>query len=253
MKRVERLLGRRARRDSAVMPAIAAVLTLAVAAGMALEARPATPRPQIHPSAVATTTEVTQPAAIKEAPKKLLAQARPADKPAVAAADTPLPAVYKTWIDDDVVYIISDEEKRAFRELKTDEERDHFVEQFWLRRDPTPGTSENEFKAEIYRRIAYANEHFTGSIPGWKTDRGRIYIQYGPPDEIESHPSGGHYVRPASEGGGETQTYPFEQWRYKWMDGKGPNIIIEFVDTTMKGDYRMTMDPKEKDALLKQN
>ncbi|HVY92142.1 MAG TPA: GWxTD domain-containing protein, partial [Bryobacteraceae bacterium] len=114
-----------------------------------------------------------------------------------------------------------------------------------------PGTAENEMKTEHYRRIGYANDHFTADVAGWKTDRGRIYIQYGPPDEIESHPSGGHYTRPAAEGGGEIQTYPFEQWLYHYIDGVGQNVIIEFVDACMCGEYHMTMDPNEKDALLK--
>ncbi len=157
---------------------------------------------------------------------------------------------YKKWLNEDVVYIITDEERKAFHQLNTDEERENFVEQFWLRRDPTPDTEENEFKEEHYRRIAYANEHFASGIPGWKTDRGRVYIVYGPPDEIESHPSGGTYERPIEEGGGETSTYPFEDWRYRYIDGIGTNIVIEFVDTTMTGEYHMTMDPSEKDALL---
>ncbi len=79
-----------------------------------------------------------------------------------------------------------------------------------------------------------------------KTDRGRIYIQYGPPDEIESHPSGGKYTRPAEEGGGETVTYAFEQWRYRHIESIGDRIIIEFVDKEKNGEYRMTMDPKGK-------
>ena len=157
---------------------------------------------------------------------------------------------YKKWLNEDVVYIISDEERQAWKRLQTDEEREQFIEQFWLRRDPTPDTVENEFKEEHYRRIAYANERFASGIPGWKTDRGRIYIMYGPPDEIESHPSGGSYERPMEEGGGETSTYPFEQWRYRYIDGVGNNIILEFVDPTMSGEYRYTMDPSEKDALL---
>jgi GWxTD domain-containing protein len=157
---------------------------------------------------------------------------------------------YKKWLNEDVVYIITDEERQAFKRLQTDEERESFIEQFWLRRDPTPDTVENEYKEEHYRRIAYANEHYASGIPGWKADRGRIYITYGPPDEIESHPSGGTYERPMEEGGGETSTYPFEQWRYRYIDGIGTNIIIEFVDPTMTGEYRMTMDPSEKDALL---
>jgi GWxTD domain-containing protein len=157
---------------------------------------------------------------------------------------------YKKWLTEDVGYIITDEERQAFKRLQTDEERQQFIEQFWLRRDPTPDTEENEFKEEHYRRIAYANERYASGIPGWKTDRGRIYITFGPPDENESHPSGGTYERPIEEGGGTTSTYPFETWRYRYIEGIGNDIMIEFVDPTMTGEYRMTMDPSEKDALL---
>jgi GWxTD domain-containing protein len=157
---------------------------------------------------------------------------------------------YRKWLQEDVTYIITDEERQAFKRLQTDEERDQFIEQFWLRRDPTPDTIENEFKEEHYRRIAYANERYASGIPGWKADRGKIYIMYGPPDEVESHPSGGSYERPMEEGGGQTSTYPFEKWRYRYLEGIGNDINIEFVDTTMTGEYRMTMDPSEKDALL---
>src|SRR6202795_4920894 len=161
-----------------------------------------------------------------------------------------LSKTYRKWLDEDVRWIITDEEKSAFMQLSNDEERDQFIEAFWQRRDPTPDTEENEFKEEHYRRIAYANEHYASGIPGWKADRGRIYIVYGPADEIESHPSGGSYQRPIEEGGGETSTYPFEKWRYRYIEGIGNDINIEFVDTTMSGEYRMTMDPSEKDALL---
>ncbi len=157
---------------------------------------------------------------------------------------------YKKWLEQDVVWIITDEERSAFKLLSNDEERDNFIENFWQRRDPTPDTAENEFKEEHYRRIAYANEHFPAGIPGWKTDRGRIYIVFGPPDEIESHPSGGSYERPMEEGGGETSTFPFEQWRYRYIEDIGQEVIIEFVDTCMCGDYHMTIDRSEKDALL---
>ena len=157
---------------------------------------------------------------------------------------------WKKWLNEEVVYIITDEEKKAFKQLANDDEREQFVEQFWLRRDPTPDTEENEYREEHYRRIAYANDRFASGIPGWKTDRGRIYIQYGPPDEIESHPSGGTYERPYEEGGGTTSTYPFEKWRYRYIEGIGNDINIEFVDTTMSGEYHMSMDPSEKDALL---
>ncbi|MBV9341488.1 MAG: GWxTD domain-containing protein, partial [Acidobacteria bacterium] len=166
------------------------------------------------------------------------------------ALEKELMGPWKKWLNEDVVYIITDEEKQAFKRLKTDEERQQFVEQFWLRRDPTPDTEENEFKEEHYRRIAYANDHYASGIPGWKTDRGRIYIAYGPPDEIDSHPSGGSYERPIEEGGGETSTYPFEDWRYRYIEGIGTNIVIEFVDPTMSGEYHISTDPEEKDALL---
>jgi len=161
-----------------------------------------------------------------------------------------LSKTYKKWLDEDVIYIITDEERKAFKQLSNDEERDQFIEAFWQRRDPTPDTEENEFKDEHYRRIEYANEHFAAGIPGWKSDRGRIYIMYGPADEIESHPSGGTYERPMEEGGGETSTYPFEDWRYRYLEGIGQEVIIEFVDTCMCGEYHMTIDRSEKDALL---
>lgn len=157
---------------------------------------------------------------------------------------------YKKWLDEDVVYIITDEERAAFKQLSNDEERDNFIEAFWQRRDPTPDTEENEYKEEHYQRIAYANEHFAAGVPGWRTDRGRIYIVFGKPDEIESHPSGGTYERPMEEGGGETSTFPFEDWRYRYIEGIGQEVIVEFVDTCMCGEYHMTLDRSEKDALL---
>ena len=161
-----------------------------------------------------------------------------------------LASPYKKWLNEDVLYIITDEERQAFRRFSTDEEREQFVEQFWLRRDPTPDTAENEFREEHYRRIAYANDHFASGIPGWKTDRGRIYIMFGPADEVEAHPSGGSYERPIEEGGGQTSTYPFEVWRYRYLEGIGTDVLIEFVDPTLTGEYHMTMDPSEKDALM---
>src|SRR5580693_2190581 len=160
-----------------------------------------------------------------------------------------LSKTYKKWLNEDVVWIISDQERAAFKQLSNDEERDNFIEAFWQRRDPTPDTEENEYKEEHYRRIAYANEHFAAGIPGWKSDRGRIYIMYGPADEVDSHPSGGTYERPMEEGGGETSTFPFEDWRYRYLEGIGQEVIIEFVDTCMCGDYHMTLDRSEKDAL----
>lgn len=161
-----------------------------------------------------------------------------------------LNSVYKKWMDEDVAYIITDEEKKTFKSLKTDEEREQFIEQFWLRRDPDPDTDTNEYREEYYQRIAYANENFASGIPGWKTDRGRIYIMFGKPDEKETHPSGGSYNRPTWEGGGTTSTFPFENWWYRYIEGVGSDIEIEFVDPTGSGEYRIARSPNEKDALL---
>jgi len=160
-----------------------------------------------------------------------------------------LDSQYKKWLNEDVIYIITPEERSAFVHLQTNEEREQFIEQFWQRRNPDPDSAENTFKEEHYRRIAYTNEHYASGIPGWKTDRGRIYIMWGPPDEVDSHPSGGSYDRPANEGGGNTSTYPFEDWRYRYLEGIGEDVNIEFVDPTMTGEYHLTMDPSEKDAL----
>lgn len=157
---------------------------------------------------------------------------------------------YKKWLNQDVAYIISDEEKNVFSKLTTDEERDAFIEQFWFRRDPDPRTSANEFKEEHYRRIAYANEKFGSGIPGWKTDRGQTYITFGPPDIIEDHPSGGWYYRKHHEGGGATSTYPFQLWIYNYIEGIGDEVEIEFVDRSWSGEYRMALEQWEKDALL---
>ncbi len=157
---------------------------------------------------------------------------------------------YKKWLNEDVVYIISDEEKSVFQKLNTPEEKEQFIEQFWERRNPNPRSSTNEFKEEHYRRIAYANEHFTSGDPGWMTDRGRIYIIHGKPDAIEARPAGGTYNRPIEEGGGTTSVYPYEKWRYRYIDGMGTNIEMEFVDSTGTGKYELAIFPWEKDALL---
>lgn len=157
---------------------------------------------------------------------------------------------FKKWLDEDVVYIITPEERAVFEKLSTVEEKEQFIEQFWFRRDPDPRTAGNEFKDEHYRRIAYANERFSSGLPGWLTDRGRIYIIHGEPAEIDSHPSGGNYNRPYHEGGGSTSTYPFEVWRYRYIEGIGNDVELEFVDPTLSGEYRLALNPEEKDALL---
>jgi GWxTD domain-containing protein len=179
-------------------------------------------------------------------PQKLDKEQKRKMKKTLKELETP----YKQWLNEDVIYIISPEERQAFLQLDTNEEREQFIEQFWLRRSSNPDLPDNDFKEEHYRRIAYANEHFASGIPGWKTDRGRMYIMWGPADEVESHPSGGTYDRPIEEGGGSTTTYPWETWRYRYMEGIGENVIWEFVDPSGSGEYHLTMDPSEKDALL---
>src|SRR5256885_9003695 len=228
-------------------------LALGLLAGQAIAQDPPKDEPQ---DSKATDKSSTDQAAAKQAqpPDAVDPLKRPADekqrKKNARALKQELSKPYKKWLDEDVSYIITDEERAAFKQLPNDEERDNFIEAFWQRRDPTPDTEENEFKEEHYQRIAYANEHFAAGVPGWRTDRGRIYIVFGKPDEIDSHPSGGSYQRPMEEGGGETSTFPFEDWRYRYIEGIGQEVMIEFVDPCMCGEYHMTMDRSEKDALL---
>jgi GWxTD domain-containing protein len=136
-------------------------------------------------------------------------------------------------LNQDVVYIVTNEERQAFERLGNEAECTQFIEQFWLRRDPA-------FKEEYYRRIAYANEHFASSMPGWRTDRGRIYITYGPPDEIESH-----------SGGTVTETYPFDKWLYHHNAALGDDVLFEFIDNAGDHEYRLTLmgSPLDLEAL----
>jgi GWxTD domain-containing protein len=180
-------------------------------------------------------------------PDKTKPSEDPSEKPRNVKPE--LKEAYKKWINNDVLYIITDEEKKAFKALATDEERENFIEQFWRRRDPDPDTEENEYREQYYERIAYANEHFSSGIPGWRTDRGRVYIAWGKPDSIESHPSGGLYNRPSYEGGGSTTTYPFEIWYYRHLEGIGSGLEIEFVDPSGTGEYRLAQNAYEKDAM----
>jgi GWxTD domain-containing protein len=206
---------------------------------LALSARQAATQAPPPASSAPSPTDIPQN-------QKLTKEQKQKMKKTLKELDTP----YKTWLNEDVVYIISPEERQAFLQLETNEEREQFIEAFWLRRSSNPDLPDNDFKEEHYRRIAYANEHFASGIPGWKTDRGRIYIIWGKPDEIESHPTGGTYDRPIEEGGGSTTTYAWERWRYRYLEGIQENVELEFVDPSGSGEYHLTMDPSEKDALL---
>ncbi len=215
--------------------------------GLSLAARAQDPAP--HPDDAAH-APVVKSAPVEEKPdplKRRLSDNQ--EKNRKAAVKNELKGSYKTWLNQDVLWIITDEEAKTFKSLANDEERDAFIEEFWRRRNPNPESPENEFRDEHYARIAYANEHFAAGKPGWMTDRGHIYIAFGKPDSIDSHPSGGNYERPMEEGGGNTSTFPFEVWHYRYLEGVGDNIDIEFVDTCMCGDYHATIDRSEKDAL----
>jgi GWxTD domain-containing protein len=224
------------------------IVCLALAAGVTGSAIAQSDKPAVDPQSSATVN--TAPASSSEDVDPLKRpQSEKQRKQQGKALKVELSRVYKKWLNEDVVWIITDQERAAFKQLSNDEERDNFIEAFWQRRDPTPDTEENEYKEEHYRRIAYSNEHYAAGIPGWKTDRGRMYIMYGPPDEISGSPGGGTYQRPTEEGGGETSTFPFEDWRYRYLEGIGQEVTIEFVDTCMCGDFHMTIDRSEKDAL----
>jgi len=141
-----------------------------------------------------------------------------------------LPPVYKKWLEEEVVYIISPLEKQVFDKLQTDRERDLFIEAFWRQRDPTPGTTENEFKTEHFRRVNYANYYLgrQSPVPGWKSDRGRIYIILGEPNDIQHFESG-------------QETYPAEIWFYqnKAESGLPTGFNIVFFKEHGTGDYKL--------------
>jgi GWxTD domain-containing protein len=223
-------------------------LLLAVATGVFLLSAPALQAKQSQPASASGQAASSNDAPAADPLKRELTDKEKFERQKAVRQE--LKGPYKTWLNEDVHWIITDQELKAFKNLSNDEERDAFIEQFWLRRNPNPESPENEFREEHYRRIAYANEHFPAGKAGWRTDRGHIYIAFGKPDSTESHPSGGAYDRPVEEGGGSTSTFPFETWHYRYIEGVGDNIDIEFVDSCMCGDYHMTIDRSEKDALL---
>jgi GWxTD domain-containing protein len=199
MKRIRRLLNPK-KAKGAWTPLFAAVLAVSIAGLALVAALQAAPPPQ----------------------EGSVAAKQQRDR----AATSP----YMKWLNEDVVYIISDQERAAYQNLTSDPEREKFIEQFWLRRNPRPGAVVNDFTDEHYRRIAYANRKFqtASGRPGWQTDRGHMYIIYGPPDEKEGHPAGG-----------PQKGYPYELWMYRHLDGIGDNVTVTFIDPTGTGDYRV--------------
>ncbi len=265
VKRIRRLLQKPEGTRAGLAPVVSTVVLMAVtAAALAAwqttppqEAKPAEAKPVTLVTADTTdnrilswvTPQTTAQDNVRRPTRLALAIPVATQQQATAPQQGDPTTPYKKWLTQDVAYIITDQERAAFKALETDTDREAFIDQFWKRRDPTPNTEENEFKQEHYRRVAYANEHFASYVAGWKTDRGRIYITYGPPDEIEDHSAGGVYQKPPEEGGGTTTTVPFQQWRYRYIDGVGSNVIVEFVDPLRTNEFRMTMDPAEKDAV----
>ena len=232
--RIKRLLG--SREGPAVSMPVVVALALGVTAGMgaylgevAYAQRQAAVRMTAVPLIETQATAMLQQAAGEGFVQKGATAANegmpqtPGDGASVASTAR---GIYKTWLDQDVRWVITDPERAAFLQLKNDQERDAFITQFWARRDP-PGAPAGTFREEHYRRIAYANENFAAGKPGWETDRGHVYILYGKPDEIVIHRGG---------------TYPFQIWHYKYLAGVGVSVLLDFVDTGGSGDYRYTID-----------
>jgi GWxTD domain-containing protein len=194
-----------------------------------------------------------QPTARYLIPPCFEAQNRKGSKQLEDEAIASLSDTARAWLTEDVTYMIEPEERCAFLKLDSDDRREKFVEQFWNRRNPIPDSVENLFKEEHYRRIAFANEKFETQIPGWKTDRGRICIGWGAPDKIESFPRG---VCPdsGSDGSGKnescSESLPLERWQYRYMEGVGPNVSLEFVDADGTGNYQLRFPPDQKDDLV---
>jgi len=157
------------------------------------------------------------------------------------------PNPYQKWLDEDVRWIITDEERAEYTKLATDQQRDHFVEDFWERRNPTPGSAENRFKEEHYRRLAYANQSFAAGVPGWKTDRGRVYIVYGPPDEREEYPG---RTTPSGATGSFRQQFSSEIWRYNFIKGLGHGVFFVFLDTCGCGEYVLQHNARSQISIL---
>jgi TonB family protein len=213
--RIKRLLGcaEDAPSQFGALTLLAVVLT--VMGSYAVSVAKAQPKPD----AATSVSAIQQPPAQGDAQTGSVESQRQAMKPQ-----------YKTWLNQDVVYIITPEERAAYLKLTNDEERDDFIRNFWARRNP-PGAAADTFRQEHYARIAYSNENFASDKPGWRSDRGHIYIVYGKPQSIDSHRSGGG-----------PSGYPYEVWHYPYIPGIGDNVDLNFVDTCACGQYNLTVD-----------
>ena len=178
--------------------------------------------------------------------------AEPQAKPA-AKKESKRPVLsekYKKWMDEEVVYIISENERDVFRSLRTDAERENFIKMFWRRRDPTPETPINEFREEHYRRIAFANDTYFEGKAGWRSDRGRVYIMFGPPDFFETNPGGGRGFLLGNNA--PTAEFPSEVWTYREIPGlklQESRVDFTFVNYYAAGSYQLTDNPALANAL----
>jgi GWxTD domain-containing protein len=161
----------------------------------------------------------------------IIAFALPVPLPAQKKKSTSdLPAEHQKWLEEEVVYIISKKEREVFLQLESNRERNIFIEAFWNQRDPTPGTTENEYKTEHYKRVAYANQWFGRDSPGpgWHTDMGRVYIQIGEAKSTEKYEN-------------EPEIYPTIVWFYDGMSEYGlPNAFsVVFFKRGGMGEYEL--------------
>lgn len=154
-----------------------------------------------------------------------------------SASNVKMSRTYWKWLNEDVRWIITPQEQADFQTLSTDQQRDDFIRAFWVRRDPTPGTPENEFKEEHYKRLAFANQHFAANVPGWRTDRGRIYILYGPPDFIEEHRP--HFAGANLVNGNKAAAvaFPYIVWHY--ITNSSEKRDFTFADTCQCNKYKL--------------
>ena len=146
-----------------------------------------------------------------------------------AVSPKQLPPYFRQWIEEDVPYIITQEERREFLRLQTDSEREHYIELFWESRNPSPHSPINTFKEEHYRRLAYARANFGDDRynDGWRTDMGRVYITLGAPQQKSNYHQG-------------ISTRPVEIWfYYSNTPALPPTFNLVFYKPSEVEDYKL--------------
>lgn len=147
--------------------------------------------------------------------------------------------VIRNWAEHNVKWVICPAEREVFGRLKSDLERKAFIDAFWHRRDPDPQTPLSEAKDEHYKRMDFADGHFRENEQrGSLTERGRVWIMYGPPQRREVHPRARNRV------------FSWEAWHYDRLPDIGENIDLEFTDRANRGEYRLSLSPEQRERLL---